>query len=525
MIIRDDLLEEFRQEAGITREQKAEKYVKEKKVNITKVIYDDINNFELRSKVKGSYDLYDVYVKVEDNEIYDVSCTCPDYESHYGTCKHVLATVLEFANNPEYKNIFSQFKESSNSSTKISRKEIERNYNFKQLINVFLEDTGDAEKKVEITSSAKDIRIIPKIIINSFQNKLKVEFKIGQTQMYKLKSLPQFFENMLYNKNHKYGNKLEFVHTEDSFSEESKPLLNFILKYSEIIKYANETSNSYMGYGKTLNESYITISNTGLDDLFEILKGKQIEVEVDSFTHNLLFKDEEPNVNFNIEEVDKNFYKISPNIDIYAYTVFKGKDYSYFMYEHNLYRCSKQFYETTLKLLNVFRENFVKEIEFNKSELSSVFSMVVPKVKDNIKVDKINKEVVEKYIPRDLNTKIYLDYDENSNIVADVKFCYDDIEFNPLKQEKTDFARDIFKENEIIEMFIKSGFLLDSANFKLVLVKEEDIYNFLTKDIEEYMNKFEVMATDSFKQKEIRMPKISSLGVKLENNLLKKEIS
>ena len=34
------------------------------------------------------------------------------------------------------------------------------------------------------------------------------------------------------------------------------------------------------------------------------------------------------------------------------------------------------------------------------------------------------------------------------------------------------------------------------------------------------MEKFEVLATDNFKTKEIRTPKISSLGVKIENNLL-----
>ena len=37
----------------------------------------------------------------------------------------------------------------------------------------------------------------------------------------------------------KYGEKLEFVHNRDNFDEESKPLLDFILRYAEIMKYSN----------------------------------------------------------------------------------------------------------------------------------------------------------------------------------------------------------------------------------------------------------------------------------------------
>ena len=69
MIIDPDLLEELYKDAGENRKQKAEEYVKSKKVNITKVIYENSCNFELKSKVKGnSSSIYEVYIKVKDNE-------------------------------------------------------------------------------------------------------------------------------------------------------------------------------------------------------------------------------------------------------------------------------------------------------------------------------------------------------------------------------------------------------------------------------------------------------------------------
>ena len=69
-------------------------------------------------------------------------------------------------------------------------------------------------------------------------------------------------------------------------------------------------------------------------------------------------------------------------------------------------------------------------------------------------------------------------------------------------------------------MFRKTGFMLDEKNARLILTNDEYIYNFLTNDIERYMQKLEVLATDNFKQKEVKQPRIVSLGVRVENNLL-----
>ena len=62
--------------------------------------------------------------------------------------------------------------------------------------------------------------------------------------------------------------------------------------------------------------------------------------------------------------------------------------------------------------------------------------------------------------------------------------------------------------------------MLDRQNSRLILTNDDAIYNFLSEDIELYMKKFEVLATEAFKQKQIRQPKVSNIGVKVENNLL-----
>ena len=528
MIINPEILKELQISAGGDRKQKAEEYVDQKKINITKVIYDDPNNFEIKSKVLGNYDIYNVHIQIIKGEIENIECTCPDYHNYYGTCKHILATALEFNENENYIRIFSGEKEEKQSDMdmyKKYQKQEEKYRNFKQLIHEFYPNSATNESKEENLIFTHSIKLEPKLIYNSYLKTLKLEVKLGNKQLYKIKSFPEFYDRMQKKEVYRYGAKLEFLHEEQMFEETSIPLLHYILKYAEIIKYANESTNMYSYYGRNMDDNYITISNSGMDELFDVLNGKQINFQKEGIERKINFLKAIPNIEFDIEEQGKNEYTLTPNIDVYDYEIINGKKYTYFWIEDNIYQCDENFKNTTLKLLQVFRNNFTNTIVFPKDEMSQLFSVVFPKVRDKIKTDNLEKDEIEKYIPKELFVKVYLDYNENNYITADIKFVYENIEFNPLLEQDLKIARDVAKENEVIEIFRKSGFMLEVEKARLILVKEEAIYQFLAKDIEEYMKKFEVLATDNFKQKEIKQPKIESLGVRIENNLLNIDLS
>ena len=394
---------------------------------------------------------------------------------------------------------------------------------FKQVLRAFYYNEN---KKINvIQNKVNNLKIEPKIIYDTFNKTLKAEFKIGDSQLYRIKSLPEFFERMLNNEQYKYGSNLEFVHCKNVFREEDQTLLNFILKYAEIIKYANETVGSYGKYMRTMSNEYITISNTGLDEIFEVLKGKKVLLKKDALEENIIFEDHNHEIKFIVEQEENGNYMITPNIDIFGYDILKGSSYIYMLTNKALYRCNKEFEENTIKLLNIYRENYSNKIRFKKEEISDFCSCIYPKLKEQISLNKIDEVLVNKYVPQELFIKIYLDYDENNYITADIKFVYGDTEFNPLKEENIVVARDIAKENEYLDIFVNTGFMLDKNNSRLILVDEEKIYNFLSYQIEEYMQKFEVLATDNFKEKEIHKLKISGVGVKIENNLLKIDLS
>ena len=523
MLINNIIIDRLCEDAGEARTQKAIRYKNANKVRIKEDHYIDQNNFEIRAEVTGTIS-YRTYISIKDGEVEDVNCECPDYYNHYGICKHTLASVLEYkdANNAGY----IKKAQENNVLNGISRNNIPKNMvehrNFKQIVNTFYNEEIDNMDTEKIIGVNENIKLQPKIYYDKFANELKVEFKIGNKRMYKIKDLSEFYTRMLNNEFYKYGEKLQFIHTKEVFDEKSKELLEFLLKHAEIIKYANSNSNSnYRYYGKALNETNIILGNSGIDEIFDILKGQTVEFQRDYKNEYIEFTEEQPKIEFELKKLSDEEYMIIPNIEIYNLSIIRGKEYKYLLLENKLYRCNKEFENSNLKLLELFRHNYITELTLGKEDLYQLFAIIMPKVKNAIKTDKIDEKEIEKYKPKKLVVKVYLDFDEKDYLVADVKFCYENIEFNPLEENKNiDIPRNVIEETKALNIFRKTGFMLETKKSRFILPKDEQIYKFLTEDINLYMQKFEVLVTDNFKTKEIKQPKLGNLGVKVENNLL-----
>ena len=154
-------------------------------------------------------------------------------------------------------------------------------------------------------------------------------------------------------------------------------------------------------------------------------------------------------------------------------------------------------------MLEIFRKNYITEAKLGKEELKQFFSIIMPKINENVKMKNIEPEEIEKYKPKDLTIKTFLDFDKNNYITCDVRFCYEENEFNPLDENtKINFPRNIVQETDALNVFRQTGFMVDIKNLKFILPNDDSIYRFLTEDINYYMQKFDVLATENFKQKD-----------------------
>ena len=103
MFVNENIIKELYNEAGETRVEKARIYYMSNKSEVEKIQYDDENNFEITGKVLGNK-IYKTYIRVQNGEIDDVICECSDYYNRYAACKHIVATMMEFIDNPKYQN-------------------------------------------------------------------------------------------------------------------------------------------------------------------------------------------------------------------------------------------------------------------------------------------------------------------------------------------------------------------------------------------------------------------------------------
>ena len=513
MLIKQSIIQNLCKEAGESRTEKAKKYAIKKKVKIKNFRYEDSMNFSITANVIGQEE-YKAYIQIKEGQVEDVTCTCPDYETHYGICKHTLATIITASE-------FMEEKENSKLEEKEKFK-IDKYRNFKQILTTFYnEQLSEIDKEDIENKDIGSIKIEPKIIFDKLSSGMKVEFKIGNERMYKIKDLSEFYTRMQNGEYAEYGQKLGFLHIEESFEKESIPLLNFILKHAEIIKETNSTLNSnYRYFGKALSETSILLGPQAIDEFFEIEKNKVIPFQ-NMYIETIEMIENNPKINFVLSSKNEE-YTIKPNIDIFDITIIKGKDYKYILLQNKLYRCNVEFEKTVLKLLKLFRQNYIYELALGQNELKQFFSIMMPELEKAIIIKNIDEKEIQKLIPKKLSVKIFLDFDKKNYMTADVKFCYDEEEFNPLDENiKINTQRNQIEEAKVIKIFQKSGFMLDTKNLRLVLPEDDMIYDFLTNDINLYMQKFEVLITENFKTKQINhKAKISSIGVKVENNLL-----
>ena len=521
MLVNRNIIENLCHDAGKNKEKEANMYQKQKQVKIIDYIYQNALNFDIKAEINAE-ETYTTYLSVVKGEIEDITCTCKDYHTNYGVCKHTLATIMEFSTDFEKQNEIDKI-EDKLTDVIIPASSYDKYRGFKQIVNIFYNEEVEGIEEEETALKEKgSIKLEPEIFYDKFTGDMRVEFKIGNKKMYKIKSLSEFYTRMLNKELYKYGQKLQFVHTRESFEEQSLPLLDFLLKYAEIIKYANSNSNSnYRFYGNALSETNIILSNSGMDDLFEILKGQKVKFQKEYNQVEIEFTEEQPNIEFKLIKKDEDNYEMIPNIEIYKISILKGKQYRYILDENKLYRCNKKFEQSNLKLLEIFRQNYMTEVLLGKKELSQLFSVIIPKVKNAIKLENMTEEEIEKYKPQTLITKVYLDFDSHDYLVAEITFCYGNKEFNPLdEKQKIDIPRNMIKETKALNIFRKTGFMLDIKNLRFILPDNDKIYRFLTQDIQYYMQNFEVLVTENFKKKQIRQPKMGSIGVKIENNLL-----
>jgi len=357
-------------------------------------------------------------------------------------------------------------------------------------------------------------------LVNDIKKELEVSFKIGKDRMYILRDLYKFSEDMQKSAINKYGKELEFKHSIDSFTKKSQGLAKLIvskaLEYNEFSKLGT--------YHFTVNKRYKTnfkLKYSLLDEIFELLEGRKISIEDYEYEKAygmITLENSDPAFDIEIIDLGKNGLSVISNSD--KYYVFEGQEYSYVLYKDKLHRCSDEFRAKVLPLIEKLSQDPEGKITISQGSATSFCEYVIPALKDSTTLI-IEDGILEKYKAEKLGTKIYLDIDTKGNIVAEVKFCYGNDEFNPFDKDlEVSCNRNIIEEARAKELFKMYNFVINFKKHIIYLSNEDDIYTFLTEGVDKFMEKFEVLITDKLKNKQIITQKTFNMGVRIENNFL-----
>ena len=517
MLILPEEINKLLLKAGNSITNRGKKYFEQNRVRIKKVDYTNDTNYNVGVLVDGTY-FYKVNISKNNGKI-TYNCNCPCSEGTNLPCKHVIATLFDMYVN---KDIYVNFRE----ELKFTEQEKGKMFNNSNiLLNNTIEIKNDIinyyEKLDTKNNNTKKLRLVPKIEIFGLKNvTFSVSFKIGTNRLYVIKDIYEFGNLFLSKAKVKYGKEFEVIHDIDQFDEESKKIVDFVCTKTNEYRYFNRLNNNFSIDKMFVNK--LVLNYGALDEFFDILNGKHIEISGYFNTNEVCFVDENPKLDFEI--IEKNDNIIIKDLSLGEYCIYRGQKYDYILYRGKLYRCSNDYSKTVIFLLKQFLANKNDEVMIPLNEATSFCEYVLPNLKNHSNVI-CPSSFVEKHKAQNMLTKVYLDLDEKGNIVADVNFCYQDQIINPFKNEENNVVnRNRLQEQKALQLINNNKFNLDKTTGKVYISREEDIYDFMNEGINSFMEKFEVLATDKFKSRNVVKSTPITLGLRIKNDLLEIDI-
>lgn len=381
------------------------------------------------------------------------------------------------------------------------------NREFKELIEKVYEQKFD--NKNYIKKLLEEIKTIPTFTFNETTKVMSIELKEAELAN-TYSDLGKFYndlQNIKIDRNKELKIEVEFD------DEISKIILN---KYIDIIHFINKPNTKY--YTKKYFKEKILVELQALEDILEYSLKNKLNIKINK--KEIQLTDEKFKLNLQLELIEEHYYFVlKQDINKFHY-ILQTNNYIYIYYDKKIYKCDKETVKYKYLILQAFLGDYKDNIHIYKNNLTNFFSLIYPNIKDEIKIEKSIFENLKKYIPQTLIPKLYLDFDTRKYLTANLKFCYDEIEFNPIDKTEIEANRNLLEEAIYLNKLIKSGFLLDEKNKRFIINHDDTIYNFIEEDLEEYIKISEVYTTENFDKKKIKKSDKTSIGVRVENNLL-----
>ncbi|WP_270302073.1 DEAD/DEAH box helicase, partial [Terrisporobacter petrolearius] len=425
----------------------------------------------------------EITIDLKNKEIVNTICTCEDYRKRSSSnnnviCKHIVASSL-YVINLLKSDVISNLKQTT--IVLKNDNKIKRNKNFinKELLDYF---KSNEREKVKL-----DVRVE-----YVGDNSVSCDFKIGIDKMYVMKDLKEFAYSRLESKDLIFGIDFLYNPVNNYFEYEDEKIVQIIEEYGMDLSYNSPQKNF----------KYLTVKGSNIRRLFEALSYRTFDFKF----RNMYYSPSviESNIPVDISLELNNNEAILKCEDKLPFPLSLKGDVVF--YKGNIYLLNSEngiYYKKLYSVLNEF-----KEVSFPLENVSQVLSDMIPKIEkicDKVIVD----EKIKDNISKDLKIKYFFDL-ENSNVTCKIVFSYDE-------DNNKFIIRDFEKENEGVYRLYSNFF--EKENDKYIFKgNDNQLYDFLNRDINSLKNIGEVYYSDKLKERKIHNSSTFRVGLGEEIN-------
>lgn len=474
----------------------------------------------------------DALVRGSDRRYYDVSlsynertdqleetfCECPAFSNYDGICKHCVAVLREYMNHQQgTTRLASKVRQTSwdGGRSNYAAYKPQTTYAIKNLLNMQIQKKTapilqkDAFGRVCLLPSFKVER-------DNLETKISAAFKIGIDHMYVLKDVSEFAKNMEAAANFAYGKRLQFIHSIESFDQDSQPLAEFLVKWIKD-REKKEASDSAFYFTRTIPKvRELPLSGGEFEMLLDIMGERPFEIELsDSAVKEWQISERMPEMDLYITGKEGGI-----EVATDANPLIRGQ-------EHYLYFADGEIFKLPIKdvkaidgLLFCMERKINNPFFVAEDDIPIFCRELYPTLKQQF-ICHIENFVEEDYGIAEAEFKIYLDAPEKNIVTGKIEAVYGDRKYNVYDRQKDYESRDFVKEIETAALIVPYFERIDENKQELVISRDEDtLYELLTMGIDEMQELGQVYVSESLKGVNIRPTPTVSIGISLSGDLL-----
>ncbi len=497
---------------------------------------------KIRARVKGSgRHVYAVEIALsrEGDEIGECHCECPAFYSYEGLCKHCVAVLLEYLSRQKNTADRDLMRRAAGAPDEIGGQtaaqpkgvrpdrtagvpaRARQKQTTPALKELLQKQTVCQTLPVLQSATYGQVRLEP--ILTCTRDECQVEFRIGVKKMYVLKDVFQFASSMQFREDYAYGKGLQFVHTPDSFTEQSRPMAAFLVKWVEryAAKYQQFMRYSYFYPGYLSKQRSIRLDGWELDAFLDAAGDAPFTANVDG-TGEKQWRVVPETLRRQV------FLTGTPDgmkVRLDGAFGYVGDRSYVFFRDQKICRVPREELRAAEDFLECMRTLPGRSAFVQKADLPVFFRQIVPALRQcmDCVLENIDEDAVR---PQQAVFRFYLDMPQEDLVTCRAEAVYGEREYSVFSQRDGMGLRDFQREAAVAGLVGSWCNAYDEAG-QMMVIHEDDalLYALLTDGVARLQQLGEVYISDALKRiRLIRQPRIS-VGLSLSGDLLNLSIS